>query len=369
MKIAFITTNLRGGGAEKAVINLAANLSGRNHEVHIILFEQIIEHALPSGLALYSLGRENRKISKGMLGKYFCAFRLNRLMRKLSATAPFELIVSTLPFADEVVKLAGIKPVWHRIANTLSAEISLLEKSSPGKAARRYARYRKLYHGANIIAVSEGVGRDLREYFRLERTQIEQIHNPFDMAAIRKMADKPDPDLPNVPYVIHVGRFAPQKRHDLLLESWKKLGAKEHKLVLLTKPDESLSQLIRKNGLESQVIVAGFHKNPYPWIKNASLLVLCSDHEGMPNVLVEALACGTPIVSTDCPSGPRELMTGTLRDFLVPTGDAGALSSAIFKALRYPPDLLNIALDTFDAEQVVQHYERLPSLWRDMKRA
>jgi len=369
MKIAFITTNLRGGGAEKAVINLASILAGRGHEVHVILMERIIEHALPATFALHALSPKKGKVTKGLLGKYLCAFRLRRLIQELGGSAPFNLIVSTLPFADEVAALAGIEPLWHRVANTLSSEISLLRERHPGKAARRYDRYRRLYNGANVIAVSEGVREDLRGSFQLDQARIEQIYNPFDVAAINELADQPGPDLPDFPYVLHVGRFAPQKRHDLLLEAWRGVNAAGHKLVFLTKPSEKLDALIEASGLRSRVVVAGFRENPYPWIKNARLLVLCSDHEGMPNVLVEALACGTPVVSTDCPSGPRELLAGTGGGVLVPVGDADALRLAIQRSLDYPPVLGVADLTSFDALQVAERYEHLPKLWRTKKKA
>ena len=367
MKTVFITTNLRGGGAEKAVINLASLLAGRGHEVHVILLERIIEHALPGNFALHALAPEKGTLSKGALGKYLCAFRLRRLVRKLSASTPFDLIVSTLPFADEAVALSGVGPVWYRVANTLSAEVLQLRLRRPGKAARRLERYRRLYGAANIIAVSDGVREDLRGFFQLTQAGIEQIYNPFDTAAINEQAAQPEPDLPELPYLLHVGRFAPQKRHDLLLDAWKGLQDTGHKLVFLTKQNDKLDALIKASGLGSSVVVAGFRQNPYPWIKNARLLVLCSDHEGMPNVLVEAIACGTPVVSTDCPSGPKELLAGTGGGVLVPVNDVDALRTAIRAALLGPATPCCADLSAFEAQRVAERYEALPGLWRDRR--
>lgn len=364
MKVAFITTNLRGGGAEKAVINLASLLAGRGHEVHVILLERVVEHALPASFSLHALTDGKRKLTKGAVGKYLCAFLLRRLVRRLGQRAPFDLLVSTLPFADEVVALSGVQPVWYRVANTLSSEVSELKLRHPGKGTRRYERYRRLYQNANLIAVSEGVRDDLRHYFRLDRAQIEQIYNPFDVKSIDALAAQPEPDLPEVPYVLHVGRFAAQKRHDLLFEAWRGV-APAYKLVLLTQPSEKLEALIDACGLRSRVTVAGFRKNPYPWIRNARLLVLCSDREGMPNVLVEALVCGTPIVSTDCPSGPRELLSNSGGGILVPMGDVEALRDAISGALERGVPARRADLDSFGAQLVAERYEALPALWRN----
>jgi glycosyltransferase involved in cell wall biosynthesis len=150
----------------------------------------------------------------------------------------------------------------------------------------------------------------------------------------------------------------PQKRHDVLLEAWRR-AALPHKLVLLTAASAALEQMIRSKGLEGRVLVAGFRKNPYPWMRAAELLVLSSDREGMPNVLVEALACGTRVVSTDCPSGPREVMRGELARYLVPPGNPEALAHAMRTALADPLPDLSVIEAEFSAERMAGAYESL----------
>lgn len=356
MRIALITTNLCGGGAEKALLNLAGLFSQRGHEAVPILLENIVSHRPPANLKIHALTEPGRRSSKGFLGKRLAALRLSRLVAR---EGPFNLVISTLPYADEVVTLARLpsQSVWYRIANTLSAELQALPRA---KAARRLARYRRLYQGRQLIAVSAGVAADLRENLGLDQSRIVTLYNPFDFAAIRRLATEYEADLPTVPYVIHVGRFSRAKRHDLLFAAWK-LAKPAHKLVLLTPADEELHSVIVQYGLEKQVIVAGFRNNPYPWIKHADLLVLCSDHEGMPNVLVEALACGTPVVSSDCPSGPREVLTGDLRRFLVPMNDPEALAIAIKTVLAKPLRIDDADLSRFSAEVVAAGYEALAS--------
>lgn len=362
MKIAFITTNLRGGGAEKAVVKLASLLAQRSHEVHVILLENIVEHELDPAFALHALSPPGRARSKGILGKYLAALKLRRLFGRLQKSAPFDLVVSTLPYADEVVSLARLPRVWYRIANTLSAEIEALRKSSPAKAERRLRRYRSLYSGQNLIAVSEGVADDLRSNLGL-KANIVQIYNPFEIENIRRLADEAEPDLPAVPYIVHVGRFVPQKRHDLLFEAFKPFAA-THKLVLLVNPDARLEEMLRRYGIRDNTILAGFRKNPYPWLKHADLLVLCSDREGMPNVLIEAIICGTQVVSTDCPSGPREVMTGELIRHLVPVNDIHALVGTMGDALAHPLQLARMEYEKFTAAHVAEKYENLGLLWK-----
>ena len=357
MRFGFIVTNLAGGGAEKAMLNIAAGLAGRGHRADLIALEHVIDHAVPGGIGFYPLTREGGKISKGWLGKRLAARRLAHRLSELSRDAPFDLLVSTLPFADELAISAGAPALWCRIANTLSAEVARLAVGNAAKAARRAGRYRSLYAGRALIAVSAGVGDDLRTGIGVQRARIETIPNPFDFAAMKAQAAAPA-GLPRRPYLIHVGRFSGQKRHDLLLDAFARLhsGAR---LVLLAEENAELRAMIEARGLAARVEIAGFQQNPFPWIAAANLLVLCSDHEGLPNVLVEALALGVPVVSTDCPSGPREILGGALPECLVPVGDAEALAAAMARALANRPDATRVDLSRYSKERVLAAYEQL----------
>ena len=350
MRFVFVITNLAGGGAEKAIVKLAAGLADKGHEVEIALLEHRIEHAPPRGVKVSAL---TSTASRGWLGKRRLAHGLTRHL-----SAPWNLLVSTLPFADEVSTLANLRRHWCRIANTLSSEVVKLAADHPAKARRRLARYRRLYGKRPLIAVSTGVAKDLRNEIGVDGP-IEIIPNPFDFEAMREAALIAAPGLPGRPYVIHVGRFAAQKRHDLLLEAWTRV-ATGHLLLLLCTPDPTLQAMIDSRGLADRVFIAGFQLNPYPWIAGADLLVLCSDHEGLPNVLIEALACGTAAVSTDCPSGPREILAA-FPQCLVPCGDAAALARAISANLVKPMDPSQAELSSFGMSSVIAAYERLAS--------
>jgi len=175
----------------------------------------------------------------------------------------FQTAQDVLPFA-----CSGTGVMEAAIANTLSAEIARLD--DPGKARRRLRRYRRIYAGKPLIGVSNGVAEDLRQGLGLTRPRIERIYNPFDFAAMRAHAAEPAPGRPDVPYLIHVGRFTGQKRHDLLLDAFARLDI-PHLLVLLAEREPALSELIRQRGLDGRVIVAGFQANPYPWIAGAAL--------------------------------------------------------------------------------------------------
>ena len=355
MRFALFTTNLAGGGAEKALAKIAGGLVGRGHEVDFIVCEDAGLHAAnyapPAGCGFHAL---SARAGHGWLGKRRLAWRLQQLL----ASHPHDLLVSTLPFADEVAALARAPRHACRIANTLSAEIARLPTA---KAQRRAARYRKLYGARPLVAVSQGVADDLCSRFDIDAERMRVIGNPFDTAAIRLLAAEPCPARPTEPYILHVGRFAAQKRHDLLLAAFAQAELPQM-LVLLTPPDAELAALIAQRDLTDRVLIADFQANPYPWMAAADLLVLCSDHEGLPNVLIEALACGTRVVSTDCPSGPREILRGELAQWLVPCNDTDALAAAMRTALAGPKpgqDAVAAALAPYAADRALDAWEAL----------
>jgi glycosyltransferase involved in cell wall biosynthesis len=351
MRFALFTTNLAGGGAEKALAKVAGGLAERGHEVDFVVCEDTGKYTPPTGCRFHALAE---RAGHGWLGKRRLAWKLRRLL----ASRSHDLVVSTLPFADEIAGLARVPHHVCRVANTLSAELARLP---PAKARRRAVRYRQLYGSRRLVAVSQGVADDLHSHFGIDTSRMQVIGNPFDFGAIRALAAEPCPTRPETPYILHVGRFAAQKRHDLLLAAYARTSL-PHQLVLLTPPDERLGGLIAQAGLEHQVRVADFQANPYPWMAGADLLVLCSDHEGLPNVLIEALACGTRVVSTDCPSGPREILRGELARGLVACNDADALAHAMrteLGASRPAPDAVAAALAPYDANRALDAWEAL----------
>ena len=353
MRFVLFTTNLAGGGAEKALAKIGTGLAERGHAVDFVVCEDAGAYPAPDGCRFHAL---SRRAGHGWFGKRWLAWRLGQFL----SARPCDLLVSTLPFADEVAALARVPRHVCRIANTLSAEIARLPAA---KAARRTARYRALYgRQQSLVAVSQGVADDLAAHFGVPAERLRAIANPFDFETIRRQAAETCSGLPEGPYILHVGRYAAQKRHDLLFAAFSSLPQLPHTLVLLTPPDAELDAAIRRHGLEERVVVAGFQANPYPWMAHADLLVLCSDHEGLPNVLIEALACGTRVVSTDCPSGPREILSGALAHGLTPCGDAAALAQAMLDTLARPKPAASeiaTALAPYDATRSLDAWEAL----------
>lgn len=350
MLFAFVLPNLAGGGAEKAILKTGLALAERGHEVHVFLLERQVNYAADHRIRLHFVAD---KIRRGCWGKRSLALRLQR---QVSCISP-DLLVSTLPFADEVTRLTGLPNHWCRIANTLSREIDSLRLGPPLKAERRLRRYKALYGSRPLIAVSAGVASDLKNGLGL-KSRVVTVPNPFDFDAIRSASREPLSQPQSRGYVLHVARFSSQKRHDLLLDAWAMVPG-EVDLILLTEPTKELQAMISARGLSDRVKVAGFQSNPYPWMARARLLVQCSDYEGLPNVLIESLICGTPVVSTDCPSGPREILGETLPSALIPCGDASALASRIRDFLAQPPPLARVDLSAYGSDKTALAYEAI----------
>jgi glycosyltransferase involved in cell wall biosynthesis len=166
----------------------------------------------------------------------------------------------------------------------------------------------------------------------------------------------------SIPVVITAGRLAPEKGFPDLIYAIKILLQRiSVRLVILGDGPlrEDLEELIQKNNLAKSIRLLGFHENPLKYFSKAQVFVLSSYVEGLPNVLVEAMACGCTPVSTDCPTGPREVLEDGKYGYIVPVRDPEAMASAIQKALEKPmsPDLIKDAIEPFTEEVVIQKHQ------------
>ena len=180
------------------------------------------------------------------------------------------------------------------------------------------------------------------------------IHNPVDPHKIRTQALESAP-LPQRPFIVHVGKFKTEKRHDLLLQAFAQSSYTGDLVLVGQGPLQAeLEALCIELQISDRVHFWGFHPNPFPIIKASELLVLCSDYEGMPMVLLEALSLNTPVLSTDCPGGPRDAL---LARQLVQNNDIAALATALSVGdfSIYRADLSN----KFLLSQVLNRYEGL----------
>ncbi|RYG49454.1 glycosyltransferase, partial [bacterium] len=249
------------------------------------------------------------------------------------------------------------------IHNTLSQEVGA-SRSLKMRVVPVFVRA-LTHHADAIVAVSDGVADDFAAFARIPRDRITKIVNPvvfpelFDQAA--SPLDDPwfAPGAP--PVVIGVGRLNAQKNFGNLLSAFARVPAPSRLMVLGEGEDRAaLEAETARLGLTERVRWAGFVDNPFRYLSRARLLALSSDYEGLPTALIEALACGTPVVSTDCPSGPREILAGGRYGRLVPVRDPIALGDAISGLLaaseQRPPEE---SWRPYVAQTVVARYREL----------
>jgi glycosyltransferase involved in cell wall biosynthesis len=361
-KIGLIAPNLAGSGAEKVVLHLAEMFEKEGNEVHIFLLENIVSYDT-KGATIHCLSQRRTlfKFFKGF-GDFLLARRLRKKINLLSADGvPFDLIASNLPAADRVTEKASLPHCQYLIHTSYSLEIEEFRKR--GKRYRAHKKeklYHRLYRDKDLIAVAEGIKHDLVK-MGIPFRSCEVIYNPFDFNIIRDRAREESELNIEGEYLLSASAFRPVKRHDILLKAYRKLD-NPPPLKLLCKGDPKLEKMIVELGLQERVEILGFVKNPYPVIQNARLLILSSEREGLPTVLIEALILGTAVVSTDCISGPSEILTGEMQRYLANVNDASALAEKISLALERYPEIENAALEKFSSKTVYRKYMELHQL-------
>jgi len=369
-RIGLLIDTLIGGGAERIVLNFAETFSKFGHEVHIILIKNLIEHDVNRDLyTIHSLS-ETGKLSKN---KFINKNKLSKLLREKvneieSDGKKFDMFISNAEDMDLLAKKVKLKNYFIRYRNSMY--VYYKSKLGTTKGFKRFRRklkfknqFKNRYNNQKIITVSKALIEEITVKMGIKPKLIKNIYNPFDFDTIRTKANDTNEKIPNKKYIIYVAKFENRKNQKLLIKAYKKANI-DIPLVLMgnvhTDSDKNyyaeLQELIKELDIEDKVIFPGFQKNPYPWIKNAELFVMSSNSEGLPLVLVEALILGTKIVSTDCPTGPSEVLVDELSEFLSPINDIERLSQNIKKALNSYPNIDDKYIEKFKAEYSIFQY-------------
>ncbi len=355
-KIGLIATNLAGSGAEKVVLHLAEMFEKQGDEVHIFLLEDVISYDV-KGAKIHVLSKDRSlfKLFKD-LGDELLAKKLKSMINSIEAEGQkFDLFLSNLPAADRVAAKADLPHCRYLIHTSYSMELKeFRQRGKVRRAVKKEKLYRSLYEGKDLIAVSEGIKEDL-DRMGIGYRSCEVIYNPFDIEAIRELGEEKIVHEIEGEYLLSASAFRSVKRHDILLEAYSKL-TDPPPLKLLCNTDPKLEKIIDTLGIRNKVEILGFTKNPYPVIKNAKLLILSSEREGLPTVLIEALILGTPIVSTNCISGPSEILTGDLSAYLANVNDSDDLSRKIALALEYYPEIKKSHIEKFSMDTIYEKY-------------
>ncbi|MEN2751021.1 glycosyltransferase [Psychrobacter sp. FBL11] len=326
-KVVLSINSLQGAGAERFVLTIGAAFHKLGFDVHILRFNSKVEFTLDGNLTYHLIEYDRyRVLPKGRFRDMVLAKTVDRYIRK-NITNPV-LILSNLERSDNIFSYSKLPNIVYVIHNTLS----LLHKFEQTKKTKgRKDSFKSIYSKNPCVCVSNGVKEDFIKQFG-NITQVTAIHNPTDREVVQKQASAFVPEYQN--YIIHVGSFKEAKRHDLLLQAYAQTDQSLPLLLLGQGKDQiEIERLIRELGLADNVKLLGFCENPYPYIKNAKFKILTSDWEGCPMVIPEALALGVPIISTDCESGPREVLP---EKNLMPVNDVNAIANKLKLAMQDP---------------------------------
>lgn len=355
-RIAIFFHDLGIGGAERVMLQLAQGFIEAGHEVDLVLAraEGPLRSELPSKARVIDFDTANP------------LRMLVKLMRYLRAETPKALLS---PFeVTSVIAIAAkrITGVATRVVVRISVHLSRNKRPKQWKKTLERLVVSRMYPLADgIVTVSRGVAEDLAVYAGISLERVKVIYNPVLSDQIIRSADQPviHPFFadPQCPVILGVGRLTEQKDFATLVKAFDILRRKiPSRLIILGDGEErqALEELIQTSGLQGLVDLPGFEINPYAFMKRASVFVLSSKWEGLPNVLIQALACGCPVISTDCLSGPSEILKGGEYGALVPVGDVEAMAGAMEAALKgkicVPPKGW---LGQFTAGAVIPQYE------------
>lgn len=358
--VAIYVPSLRGGGAERVMATLANAFAERGLNVDLVL-------AGAEGPYLKELSSKVRVVD---LKAGRVTLSLPGLVAYLRRERP-QAMLTALNHANVIAVLARfLARVPTRLVvserNTLTEEAT----RNQGMAARAvFLLMRWLYpHADEIIAVSDGAAEALSRFANLPRQRITTVYNPYDLFTIQQRAslalDHPwfSPGAP--PVVLGIGRLTRQKDFPSLISAFAQLRTKRPaRLIILGEGElrSDLQTLADSLGLDAQdFCLHGFVDNPFAYIARCGVFVLSSRWEGLPNVLIQALACGAPVISTDCPSGPAEILENGQWGRLVPVGDVEALAQAMLVSLTKAehPDVTARAA-YFSVERAADEYLRI----------
>jgi len=359
--IALYLPSLRGGGAERVMVMLANGFAAQGHRVDLVLARADGPYLaeVAAGVRVVDLAR-NRVLAS-----------LLPLMRYLQRERP-DAMLSALNHANIIAILARnlARMPLRLVVSEHSAPSGSLTGSRQAKIMRRLTQL--FYPQADaIIGVSQGIVSEMYDMLHLPKEKLHCIYNPVDIDRIQRLMVAPinHPWLAAArgtrdhPVILAAGRLTAAKDYPMLLRAMAQLREQRPaRLIILGQGEEesALKNLAQDLQLSEHVFFAGFQDNPFAWMHAADVYVMSSAWEGLPGALIEALACGARVVSTDCRTGPAEILEGGKWGKLVPVGNAELLALALQKTLNDPsPPEAQSRLKDFHPDQIIPSYEKV----------
>lgn len=355
-RIAFFVPSLQGGGVERTFVSLSNELARRGHPVDLVVCspEGPNRELVDPSVNLVDLGKSRTALALLALARYLRERKPRCLICGMEHASNLGILAKRLARSRTkvVASIRNLLSVQYAIDRSRKARLTLA-------LAKRLFR-----HADAVSAVSRECADDAARVLGLDRRRIGHIYNPTVTPRLFEKA-KEQPDHPwlarhDKPVVVAVGRLSEQKDYPTLLRAVAKARqSRDCRLVILGEGElkAELERLAGELGIADAVSLPGYSPNPYAYLARADVYVLSSLFEGLPNVLIEALACGAPIVSTDCKSGPAEILDGGKWGKIVPVGDADAMARAIVEQIdagraprppeSYAPFLLDTACEQY----------------------
>ena len=356
-EIALFVGSLRGGGAERAMLDIGRGLAERGFVVDLVLMQATGPYMeeVPESVRVVGLNTRGLPATLAALVSY--------LRRRRPS-----VLLSTLPTCNVAALLANLQlrrsfAVIIRQASHFSMDYAT--RSFRGRIALSVERALWPFADA-VLTNSCAVAGDLKRIAPRISRRVRVIRNPVvgpDLAArAAEPVDHPWFHDGQMPVVLAAGRLHPIKDHATLIKAFASVaGERMVRLVIIGEGVERdrLLALARELGIAGRVDLPGFQRNPFAWMARARVFVMSSLFEGSPNALVQAMACGTTVVSTDCPGGTREILGGGAWGALTPVGDHTALAAGISEAMDSPlaPDELIGRANDFSVESSISGYE------------
>ncbi|MEH7086684.1 glycosyltransferase [Neobacillus drentensis] len=355
-KILFVIPSLEGGGAERVIVNLLRNIDRTKFNVNFIAINLQGPYVkdLPNDINIIDLKKTRARYS------------IFKLIKEINKIKP-DSILTTLGFIN--ILLIIIKPFLFGKPRIVIREANTVSKNFSGTSNLKKSIYKSIYSylypkADVIIAQSEGMKNDLINFLSLPPNKIKRIYNPIDINTIISKSKEFNPFMHNgVQNIVSIGRLTYQKGFDILIEAFKVVV--DHnpntKLTILGEGPlkKELLDLADNLGIINNINFEGFKENPYPYLSNSDVFVLSSRWEGFPNVLLEALACGSNIVSTNCKSGPSEIIGDNKYGLLVEEENAELLAQNIINMLKKAPQTKQNMDQSliYDIKNIVTQYE------------